>query len=445
MDFSNLSESKKKDLEDILEALKLLANSENDNDDNEQVTMGYDTTEGTDYYNLDEDDEDDELYDDDLVEDEPLVEQVTQEDINRVKVSFKNASGKKIVKFPKWYNNVEEFNKAVSEEDVANTFKSDESQDNDEINLKLLENMMKAFPRNKSMEKEYRKSASKSSTNNVAESKILYGRDKLNFGDKVVDFKRVGIKVDWGSQFKDDNRGFNLQMLTHQITNDICKYFGGWSRVRKIYVYDNQLIINDVCYMPKLMSDEVSKFPFDTIDYIKNGCLAPMFDWGKLSSMKNLSLLVFDDVGFVTSVVADGLGLGRKFGVSSLFRVCYNLIELYIGDDHVTREDLNKPESTEIKKSVAKSKRFNNILDGYHLDVYAGTQGLQNFTVDNLKSYAKNRGNKGLIHYTFGTLARAGLALGGAGLNLGAHLIGGTFKALKTVFKDAVTPVDEIE
>ena len=84
-----------------------------------------------------------------------------------------------------------------------------------------------------------------------------------------------------------------------------------------------------------------------------------------------------------------------------------------------------------MKHKLAKTKRFTNIFDGFHLDVYAGTGGLRNFTVTNLKTYAMNRGNKGLIRYLGGVGVLTGLAAGSVLTDFGTHFIGGVIKTVK--------------
>ena len=48
-------------------------------------------------------------------------------------------------------------------------------------------------------------------------------------------------------------------------------------------------------------------------------------------------------------------------------------------------DELNTEKSVEIKKEVAKRKRFTNLMDGYKINICNGTQGLQNYTFNNLK------------------------------------------------------------
>lgn len=274
----------------------------------------------------------------------------------------------------------------------------------------------------------------------------FYSKSKVIIGDKLINFDTPELEADWGEYLKEnlsaDDKLKNLDNLVNMVTRDVLKEFGGALRVREIVVSDSRLIINNVLFAPKLNYDSstISKFPMDTWGYIRSGCIASFFDWSALDRMSNLSSLVFDDSSFVLTYVADCLGLGRKFGSSSLFRICTSLEELWIEEDLLTRGGKSTESGERVKNKIGRGVAVLNLLDGLNVNIYKGTEGVQNYMVSNLKTYAMNRGNKGVLQFTGGVVARTGLAVGAITVNTGTHLIGGTLKAIGKVFKDAMTP-----
>lgn len=260
---------------------------------------------------------------------------------------------------------------------------------------------------------------------------------------KSIQTKEVREPVDWGEVLSKtaDSTDASIERLKSFITYNIRKKFGGWSRITSIVVRSEQLIINNTTYIPviekKYINSEI--FPVDTLDYIQNGCIAPFFNWEYLKNMANLQSLDIDDVNFYTSTVGADLKIGRRIGVATVFNVCKNLDVLTLGNETVTREQLLTKQSVPIKEKVNISKRFWNFTDGYKLDICKGTNGLQDFTLNNLKNYATSRGNKGLFRYCLGTMARATLFAGAGVANLASHLAWG----VKNLFSAATTPVTE--
>lgn len=260
---------------------------------------------------------------------------------------------------------------------------------------------------------------------------------------KEVQVKKELEPVDWGEVLskKAGSPDEAIERLRSFITFSIRKKYGSWSRIKSIVVRSEQLIINDTMYVPviekKYINSEI--FPVDTLDYIQNGCIAQFFNWEYLKSMSNLYSLDIDDVNFYTSTVGADLKIGRRIGVGTVFNTCHSLDILTLGSETVTREKLLTKESVPIKEKVNTSKRFWNFNDGYKLNICKGTNGLQDFTLNNLKNYATNRGNKGLFRYCLGTMARASLFAGAGVANLASHLAWG----VKNLFSTAMTPVTE--
>lgn len=258
-------------------------------------------------------------------------------------------------------------------------------------------------------------------------------------------YKLARKPVNWGRDLSEsvDDLSANLDLIRSRISKDIFNHFGGWSRIHEIVVSGGQLIINKVMYVPLIEKEYISRLPLDVADYFSGGCIAPLFNWVYLKKMTSLSSFVCDDPQFYVMNIGDDLGLGRRIGVSSLFNICPELMVFSLGGEVVSRDNLNAPESKGIKESVVRQKKFLNIMDGYKFDIYAGTNGLQDYTFTNLKNYATNRGSKGIVRFCGGVLTRTALAASAGTLNLSMHLLGGVKNAVTQVFKDAMTPVDD--
>lgn len=276
------------------------------------------------------------------------------------------------------------------------------------------------------------------------EHKVAYQKDTASVCGKSVSFKRVETSVDWYKSFDSDDVFNNLIKLKKHITSDTLHQFGDWSRIRTIYIFNEQLIINGICYVPKLPSKDVERnFPLDTVDYIKNGTIASLFDWSRLRKMTNLTEFHIDSCSFYVTYICDDLGWHKD--ATALFKICSGLKILSVegqllGEGSETTESVAKH-----KKKVSLSQYFRMLPNGYKIDVCKGTQSFQGFAFNNLKTYATNRGDKNFFQYAIGTTARFGFAGVAGALNLGTHLVGGTFKAIKSALKDAVTPVDKAD
>lgn len=283
---------------------------------------------------------------------------------------------------------------------------------------------------------------------NPKQDNVIYKRDSYVDGSgKTVQFKRVGMKVDW--QFDASNSvEYNMNALSNYVTKAIADQFGGFGRITSIAVVDYQMIINGVCFMPAVVGG-YQNFPLDVEDYIKNGCTAPFFKWEYLGRMRRLTTLSFDSQTFALQEVGDCLDRRNAVTDVTFFNVCKSLQVLTIGDFTETREDLNNPEKKnskdrkKFKQELTNKRRWNGIFDGYTLDVYKGTSAVQSYTVRNFCEYATHRGDKGLLRFVGGTLVRGTLAVAGTAVNAGTHLIGGVVKGIKSIYKDATTPVSD--
>lgn len=265
---------------------------------------------------------------------------------------------------------------------------------------------------------------------------FIFGEGTYEVCGKSKKCTEAAFNLNFSSNDNDDMEE-NMDRLSDAITFEVVKNF---PKVHSIAVSSNYLIINNTCFTPNIANTE-AKFPLDSRTYIQNGCIAPLINWRKLlkHSRNTCITLSFDSTEFYLTYVGDSLGLGRKIGVSSMFKLLHNLDTFYLEGEDVSKEDLNSPKSAPIKKKLATKKRNFKIMDGYRLDVCKGTQGFQDFTFKSLKDYATNRGNKGFIRYAFGTVARFGFAVVGGTLNAGSHLVRGAYRGIKS----ALTPVED--
>lgn len=341
-----------------------------------------------------------------------------------------------------YYRNDAERKPATSQ-DIKDSFGDSDSYDFD--NLEKLIKQKADEMKLKCIREASQKAAQSKSTDWKSDS-IAYTSDSyLDADGNKKTFQKAVEKVNWGSVLSKEAKSPEdaIARLRSFITYSVKEKFGGLNRIKSIVVRGQQLIINDVCYLPVIEPQYLKQdiFPVDTVEYIKCGLLAPLFDWGSLKKMPCLSYLDIDDKRLFVESVADDLGIGRRIGVSSIFNVCSNLETFVLGGDHVTRDELNKPEARAMKESVAQAKRFQLWNDGYKLNIYDTTNSFQSYTMKNLKDYATNRGNKGIFRFCCGTMARFGLATGAGLLNLGTHILGGVGKVIKEAMTD-VTPDD---
>lgn len=278
------------------------------------------------------------------------------------------------------------------------------------------------------------------------EEPIYYKQDSYESGGKTVKFTKAMQHLDWGSVASDSNKSqlHNLETLRMFISRQIYDYFGGWSRITNIVVRSQQLIINNVCYSPMIDEKYVSNpstFPLDSISYIKNGFIAPLFNWKFLKKMSRLTVLDIDDTAFYLQDVASDIGVGRRAGLSTIFSAVPSLEIFILGGEKVAVDEQNTEQGRKVKEKIAKHKHFFNFSDGYKLNGYKVTNGIQGWAVNNLKNYATNRGSRGILMFSGGILGRTAVVGAFGAVNLATHLVGGAFTFLKECYKDATTPV----
>ena len=262
------------------------------------------------------------------------------------------------------------------------------------------------------------------------------------------------------------NRGYcnmyNSIMLRRLITHYVIKQFGSTKKINSIYVKDLHLYVNDtlVLYQGNLFSpDSIKRVPKDVLPYFKNGMLAPFFDWGIFykgincgGRPLNLRELYFDDAKYLSNYLAPDISdlkdCKKKEVVQSpysfmnpdmYFTLFKNLLSVTIQEETFNRKEWDEIKNDEenqrvkdLKGRMKREKRRLNLLDGYKLDVYAGTNGFQSFGISSFTNYVKNRGNKGFLRFALGSSMRFVFAGAGIITNLATHLIGGIYHSLKS-------------
>lgn len=301
-----------------------------------------------------------------------------------------------------------------------------------------------------------RKSASSPVTSKQATSEVCYKRNSYeDYTGKAREYKIALINADYGKNFyeniSESNRIKNLDMLREEISKSVEQYYGGYKRITDIAIFNNQLIVNNVAFAPRLQGIGAieSRFPLDTYNYIKSGCIAPLFDWGYLGSMTSLRTLNIETGAFANDFVANDLG-DRTLNIVKLFERLPNLSVLCIEGNVLNRDDLfedgrakrNPEKTTRVSHALNLGAKINKLYSDMNFNLMQTSNSVQGFFVDSLVSYAKNRGNKNFLHYSIGVVARvfgAGTAVVG---NFGLHTVGGLVKGVAKTFKDAITPIN---
>lgn len=302
----------------------------------------------------------------------------------------------------------------------------------------------------KNVQKARKDAYNSKSTDKHWKSNTMYKQDVLEVGGKDVKINRVKETPRWTLDLQDcvtnDDKARNFDQVRTKITEEIVNYFGGFNRIQKIYVNSLQLVINDVIYTPLLSDTILARLPFDSADYVKNGYLAPLFDWGYLTKMSSLSVLSVDDFDFAMQNIGSDLGKGRDFKPMSLFNTCKNLTYLELGGEVITYPLNTEDEKTaEVIKNVEEEAHRYGRFDAMYTQCYEKVGntlgGVRGWTVNNLKDYANNRGNKGIFKYTGGLLARAGVSAVAGTVELGVKGVGYLLRGIGRTLKDATTPV----
>ena len=281
--------------------------------------------------------------------------------------------------------------------------------------------------------------ASKSTDTDWKDDDLISRKCVYKSQGKVVNYTQKAEKLPANelANCLQDSPARNISSLKKFITNQICDRFGGWHRIRKLVIRDYQIILNDVCYIPVVdVKIDKRKFPIDTLDYINTGALVPLFNWKVLRGMSSLTYIDIDDKDVLATYIAADLGYGRSIGVTSLFHKIPSLDTLVLGGEVLTRDKAYKPESLKSKGKLAIAKRNLDIRDSCNFHILKGLNGLQDYTFNNLKSYATNRGNKPLWRFTAGTVSRSCLFFTAGMANVTAHFTKGIINTVREVWKE---------
>lgn len=254
---------------------------------------------------------------------------------------------------------------------------------------------------------------------------VSYRQGTFRSDGKVVKYQQKEERVNWGELIESKylNPAEAVEELKDLYSREIKYAFGGWNRIQSIVVRDRQMIINNILFKPLINPAQIDKFPMDLSDCLINGAYAELFDWFYLREMDNLVLLDFDDSLFVASSVDTDLGCRGRVGVSTFFRICPILSTLIIEGQKSTRDSLYSSESREAKECIARGHRSINLTQGFNLNVCENTGRFQSWSFNNLRNYAVNRGDKGILRYMFGIGTRGMIATAGTAVNISTNLI----------------------
>lgn len=296
---------------------------------------------------------------------------------------------------------------------------------------------------NKGVQEGKRKAYNSPKSDRHTKDRALFTNDTLDMGGKVVKYTRHTEVPAWNMDLLEcittDDKAMNFEQIRRKITEEFINYFGGLNRIQTIYVQSYQLIINGVCYVPKLSKQVLLRLPFDCADYLLNGCVAPFFNWGYIYKMPHLNTLGFDDLDFVMSYVADDSGRGRDFKPMLMFKYIPNLSTLIIGQDVITYpfETEESAEAVEnIEQEVRRTNYFTSACDRYYNKTCEVTKSLRQWGVSNLTNYAKNRGNKGFFMYAGGVITRAAGSVLFATPEAVTRIGGGIVKGIAKAFRE---------
>lgn len=217
-----------------------------------------------------------------------------------------------------------------------------------------------------------------------------------------------------------------------------------YPRISNIAISDGYIIIDNTVVRFNI---NPTALPAQMQSYIQDDRYGFFLDWGTLAKAYKTCLVTvdIDSMEYYVSNVGDTLGIGRRIGLSSLFNRFPNLISVTIGNQTIKPDDLTKtPENAKaMQHNLGRQKRNFNIMGGYKLNVCAGTNWLQDWSTNNLKSYMTTRGDKGILRFTGGVIGRGAIALVSTTANAAVHVTKGLFSVVKETFKAATTPITE--
>lgn len=240
--------------------------------------------------------------------------------------------------------------------------------------------------------------------------------------------------------------------------------------IKSLIFTGTKTIVNGVEYkldIPKNYAE--SHLPLSWGAEIMSGNTYVLFkpDMMYKKDVATITEITFDDAKKATEF-AQALVSGGRGGVNTFFRIFQSLETLTIGEEVLTREDLNTPKSSKIKEYLSRENRSSSLFDGWRLgsikrsgvdtssttgwkgidgwkpDFYGATDGMQTWSVENIKRYATNRGDKGIIRWGLGLTIRTLPVVAFTAVNLGTHIFGWGAKKVKGTWETATTPVEQM-
>lgn len=276
-------------------------------------------------------------------------------------------------------------------------------------------------------------------------SNYTFSKNSVRVNGSTLEYKVLKKDVDWGDAFNEsksmDDKITNLEKLQDKILEDLVLTFGSLDRIKTVVVVSGMMIVNGIQYHPVCRSEAfLNGLSLDCRWYLEAGLVAEIFDFGHLHKMPYLTTIKIDSMDFVTDRFAYDIGITGEFTLKAVFKLFRNLKLFEVGDitakaPGVIVGDADGRKEKLVREKV-ESRRF--IKEAYDKYITANTKTFTGWTVNNLKTYACNRGDKGFFKYTGGIIARLGLsAVVGTG-HLGLKAVGFVASGVFNTVKDAV-------
>lgn len=277
-----------------------------------------------------------------------------------------------------------------------------------------------------------------------------------------IDGKKIGmvdVQPTWLSDYENNctsDTWTNLDRLSKYITKELLRQAGGFKRIHSIVVEDEIILLNGVYYRVRFPKDySFNNIPPCAVNSIKQCRYYDLFDWSVISRFVSLVSMSIPSNCLSSSNLGEELiYLTRKYQstLEGMFAIFTRLQKVTIGDDTVTREDLvnrqdgvskEAPNVSRVQKSfedgIARGQRFNGFMRGYSTHVCDSTQKAQEWAWGNLRDYAVNRKNKGLIRYTLGITSRFTMGTILSATNFATHFM----RSCKELFSGDSNITDE--
>lgn len=312
--------------------------------------------------------------------------------------------------------------------------------------------MYKSMYGEKDVKKKINNERNNGKTPKQCSSKDLFIKNTTTFRGKPVEYKTFRHEVTWDDKFihsfKLEDKVQNLYKLGDILIKDIEEIFGDLSRVTSMMVVSGMLIFNNIQYYPLCKNrDFLDNLPFDCVDYFKSGAIAELFNFGYLHYFPNLREIKIDSLDFLINKVAYDLEI-TDFDIRKVFKKISSLYVLEVGDlvfeapgvDVTTKEVAKESYGGKSGKEVIEDRK--SACEIYNQYINQNANAVTNWSFNNLKTYATNRGNKGFLRYSGGVLARLGmfgaLGIGNLAQKVGGFTISKGVDLLVSAFKDEV-------